>query len=149
MKGSKPKVSHLKSQSSRTLTCRLIEVLDTIESRHASRTCSNCGTSLFPVFGELIGGLCIRCRLKWRHSSANRRLLVNQEGWSEASKRSRSYEPNIEMFYFDEYYWCENCGAPSVFTAAQQKHEFEVKKKYIHRRRKLCDPCWLQQKGKA
>lgn len=118
-------------------------------SRHSSRTCSNCGTSLFPVLGALGRGLCIRCKLKWRHASAHRRRLANQEEWSEASKRSRSYEPNIEIFYFDEYYWCEHCGAPSVFTAAQQKHEFEVLKKYIHRHRKLCDPCWLQQRDRS
>lgn len=37
-----------------------------------------------------------------RHSSANRRMLTNREEWSEANKRSRSYTPNVEMFYIGQ-----------------------------------------------
>ncbi|WP_431256861.1 hypothetical protein ACQ86G_19460 [Roseateles chitinivorans] len=68
-------------------------------------------------------------------------MLADQSAWSESSKRSRSYEPDATIRYFDEFYWCERCDAPCVFTAAQQKHAYEVEKRYLFQTRKLCDGC--------
>jgi MinD superfamily P-loop ATPase len=68
-------------------------------------------------------------------------LLAHQQLWSEASKRSRSYEPNAEVHYYNRYYWCATCEAACVFTALEQQQVFEVEKRYIHTTRSLCDSC--------
>lgn len=64
------------------------------------------------------------------------------EQWSEDSKRSVAY-----MFapqpYRDKAYlcWRSGCRAPDVFTAAEQKHTFEVRKANISQQRSLCRAC--------
>ena len=62
------------------------------------------------------------------------------ECWSESSKRSVAY-----LFpprpYRDKAYTCWRCGAADVFTAAEQKCAFEVRKANISQARALCRAC--------
>jgi hypothetical protein len=64
------------------------------------------------------------------------------ECWSEDSKRSVAYE-FAPRPYRDKAYtcWRSACGAPDVFTAAEQKHAFEVRKANISQQRVLCRAC--------
>jgi Probable zinc-ribbon domain len=62
------------------------------------------------------------------------------ECWSEASKQSVAYEFSRET-YRDKAYLCWRCGARDVFTAADQKHAFEVRKVNITQERVLCGAC--------
>ena len=64
------------------------------------------------------------------------------EQWSEDSKRSVAYE-FAPRPYRDKAYtcWRSACGAPDVFTAAEQKHTFEVRKANISQQRALCRAC--------
>ncbi len=104
--------------------------------------CSNCKTAILSVTAAITGGLCIPRSRKRRHFSKEAVVLADQSLWSEASKRSRSYDQNGEAHYYDEYYWCEQCEAPCVFTAADQKQAYEVEKRYLHQTRKLCRKCY-------
>lgn len=103
--------------------------------------CRNCRAPILALTAAVTGGVCLPCAAKWRHSSKQASVLADQSAWSESSKRSRSYEPDATIRYFDEFYWCERCDAPCVFTAAQQKHAYEVEKRYLFQTRKLCDGC--------
>ncbi|WAC75523.1 zinc-ribbon domain containing protein [Roseateles sp. SL47] len=109
------------------------------------RSCRNCRLPTDSLLGRFIGswtgGLCLRCAAQWRHSAKDAPVLADTSLWSEASKRSRSYEPGTATHYFDEFYWCSHCRKPAVFTALQQKHAYEVEKRYLFQTRKLCDPC--------
>lgn len=67
-------------------------------------------------------------------------IKVDQAQWSEPSKRSYAYVARAPH-YADVVYRCLKCSANSVFTAAEQKHAFEVKKRYIWQRRILCIAC--------
>jgi hypothetical protein len=60
--------------------------------------------------------------------------------WSAQSQRSVSAAWTKD--YRDIEYKCCRCGAPSVFTAQDQKYTFEVKKAPIDQRRTLCENCW-------
>ena len=62
------------------------------------------------------------------------------ERWSEESKRSVAFEFPPRP-YRDKAYRCGRCGAPDVFTAADQKHAFEVRKANISQQRVLCGAC--------
>ncbi len=64
------------------------------------------------------------------------------EQWSEDSKRSVAYE-FAPRPYLDKAYlcWRSGCRAPDVFTAAEQKHAFEVRKANISQQRVLCRAC--------
>jgi hypothetical protein len=62
------------------------------------------------------------------------------EQWSEDSKRSVAYEFPPQP-YRDKAYRCWRCRAPDVFTAAEQKHTFEVRKVHIDQQRVLCRVC--------
>jgi hypothetical protein len=62
--------------------------------------------------------------------------------WSEESRRSVCIEWTTG--YRDIHYQCWHCKAAAVFTAAQQKHTFEVKKAHISQRRSLCEACWKE-----
>ena len=77
----------------------------------------------------------------------------NPDAWSAQSKRSRGYEPGVTGHYYDEYYWCRKCGAPAVFSAAEQKYRYEVLQRHICQTRILCNPCWKKsnknRRGKA
>lgn len=65
---------------------------------------------------------------------------IDRDQWSEASKRSYAYHYQ-RRHYEDIHYVCRRCGRRSVFTAADQKIAFEVKKHYIWQRRTLCGDC--------
>lgn len=65
---------------------------------------------------------------------------ADPEQWSEKSKQSIAYHYTRE--YTDIHYDCWRCKDPSVFSAQDQKHNFEVKKASIDQRRILCGSCW-------
>jgi hypothetical protein len=108
--------------------------------------CVHCGNDTAVLLSAFTRGHCLACALRRRHQSSRPGAVGCMDDWSEASRRSRSYAPGATVSYFDEYYWCSNCGAPSVFTAVDQKHAFEVEKRYFLQRRTLCDPCWRQRR---
>jgi hypothetical protein len=62
------------------------------------------------------------------------------EQWSEESKRSVAYE-FAPRPYRDKAYTCGRCRAPDVFTAAEQKYTFEVRKANVSQSRVLCRRC--------
>lgn len=74
--------------------------------------------------------------------------------WSEESKRSYfccGHTYSASDRYNDIHYTCRRCASPAVFTAADQKRSFEVKKNYIWQSRHLCPAChaqWVQLKAK-
>ena len=70
------------------------------------------------------------------------KVSADKEMWSESSKKSLSYELAND-FYENIPYRCYKCGEGDVFTAAEQKERFEVKKAYIWERRYLCNSCYI------
>jgi Probable zinc-ribbon domain len=60
--------------------------------------------------------------------------------WSEASQRTLSAIFIKE--YKDKVYRCWHCQMEAVFTAADQKYTYEVKKAPIDQQRILCQACW-------
>lgn len=60
--------------------------------------------------------------------------------WSEKSQRSISAA--FTSNYEDREYNCWSCRKPSVFTAADQKYTYEVRKAPIDQQRMLCNECW-------
>jgi hypothetical protein len=60
--------------------------------------------------------------------------------WSEASQRTLSVVFVKE--YRDKHYRCWHCQAEAVFTAADQKYTYEVRKAPIDQQRILCQACW-------
>jgi hypothetical protein len=68
------------------------------------------------------------------------------EHWSDESKRSVAYGFAIKP-YRDKTYLCWRCNAPDVFTAAEQKHTFEVRKANISQQRVLCQTCHREWVG--
>jgi Probable zinc-ribbon domain len=60
--------------------------------------------------------------------------------WSEKSQHSVSF--NWVKEYTDIAYNCWRCKSAAVFTAADQKYTYEVKKAPIDQRRILCTECW-------
>jgi hypothetical protein len=70
---------------------------------------------------------------------------------SDDSKRSVAHRFSLEP-YQDKAYLCWRCNAPDVFTAAEQKHTFEVRKANIWQRRVLCRAChseWVKLEQEA
>lgn len=86
------------------------------------------------------------CFLERPHDTAHSALKADPKKWSDASKRSRSYCETRVYYYYDYYFWCENCFAASVYRAEEQKHDCEVEQKSIFKTRRLCVSCWQQQK---
>ena len=80
------------------------------------------------------------CVLWRRHYAQHATAKANPENWSEASKRSHEYEAKPTS-YFDEYYWCKYCGAPSIFRGEDQKIEYEIRKTRIYWKPTLCSSC--------
>lgn len=70
----------------------------------------------------------------------------DSEQWSEDSKRSVAYGFAPQP-YRDKAYQCWRCRAPDVFTAAEQKHTFEVQKANISQQRVLCRACHRERVG--
>jgi hypothetical protein len=60
--------------------------------------------------------------------------------WSESSQRSVAAGWTTE--YTSRRYTCWHCRADAVFTAADQKYTYEVKKAPIDQQRILCESCW-------
>lgn len=79
--------------------------------------------------------------MKWPHSARGAGVVADQSRWSKASKRSRAYEPDNTVHYHDEFYWCERCEEPWVFTAVDQKQAYKVEKRYLYQTCKLFDAC--------
>ena len=73
-------------------------------------------------------------------------IPCDPESWSEDSKRSVAFELPPRP-YRDKAYRCWRCGAPDVFTAADQKHAFEVRKVHISHQRVLCRTCHRERVG--
>jgi hypothetical protein len=69
------------------------------------------------------------------------------EQWSDDSKRSVDYTHLPPRPYRDKAYLCWRCRAPDVFTAAEQKHTFEVRKAHIDQQRVLCRACHREWVG--
>lgn len=69
------------------------------------------------------------------------------ECWSDESKRSVAYWPLPAEPYRDKAYLCWRCRQPDVFTAAEQKHTFEVRKANISQQRVLCRACHREWVG--
>lgn len=73
------------------------------------------------------------------------------EQWSEDSKHSVAYEFTPTP-YRDKAYQCWRCLRQDVFTAAEQKHTFEVHKANVSQQRVLCRAChreWVILKQEA
>lgn len=104
-------------------------------------SCSNCRTPILSLKAALTGGRCLRCALHLRHFATDQPVAADTSLWSDASQRSRSYAPGVALDYFDEFYWCCDCGAAAVFTAAEQKRAYEVEKRYFLQTRKRCNAC--------
>ncbi|NHZ98150.1 hypothetical protein F2P46_20835 [Massilia sp. CCM 8734] len=60
--------------------------------------------------------------------------------WSEKSQGSVA--ASFRTHYTDRAYRCHTCRKDVVFTAAEQKIAYEVKKTHIAVRRVLCEACW-------
>ena len=109
--------------------------------------CQNCKAAIVQATASRTGGSCLPCFRKVPHYEKHASVLDDQEAWSEESRRSRSYSPGAEVSYYDAYYWCAKCAAACVFSAEQQKIEFEVKKRYIHTTRQYCELCHAASKS--
>ena len=105
-------------------------------------SCTNCGDATFRGFSAFSRGRCLLCALRWRHHASAPKVPANPLAWSASSQRSRSFSGEAGQSYTNEYYWCRRCGSAAVFTAEQQRDAYEVRKRSIHQRRVLCDPCW-------
>ena len=64
----------------------------------------------------------------------------NPECWSDESKQSVAYLFTPQP-YRDKAFLCWRCRNPDVFTAAEQKHTFEVRNANISQQRVLCRVC--------
>jgi Probable zinc-ribbon domain len=62
--------------------------------------------------------------------------------WSDKSQHSVSFHWVKE--YTDIAYNCRRCKKAAVFSAADQKYTYEVKKAPIDQRRILCTECWRE-----
>jgi hypothetical protein len=69
---------------------------------------------------------------------------VDAGQWSAAARRRLGYLP-APAFYQDRVFACRSCQCEAVFSAEQQKHEFEVKKAHYLRQRVLCPPCFARR----
>lgn len=86
-----------------------------------------------------------------RHQSKKQVAGVNDDSnavpanpslWSEKSRRSRCATSTTH--YRDFHYKCWHCKTDAVFTARQQKYNYEVKKVYVDQKRSLCEACWRE-----
>ncbi len=67
---------------------------------------------------------------------------VDTSQWSEESKRSLHYRSAPDV-YEDKLFACRKCGCQAVFTAEQQKREYEVKKANTLQQHVLCQTCFV------
>ncbi len=72
----------------------------------------------------------------------SKKVKADVSQWSAASKRSVIAE--YKKYYEDEVYDCLSCGKKQcVYSALDQKHDFEVRKRHIWATRTLCSDCWM------
>jgi len=69
---------------------------------------------------------------------------MDTRNWSAPSRRSLAAE-FAGTHYQDMPLRCRRCDSEFVFTAAQQRQAFEVRKAYIWQQRTLCAECWRQR----
>ena len=60
--------------------------------------------------------------------------------WSESSQQTLSAVFIKE--YKDKHYHCWHCRVEAVFSAADQKYTYEVRKASVDQQRILCEACW-------
>lgn len=72
------------------------------------------------------------------------KVALNTANWSTQSRRSLAAE-FAGTHYQDQPARCRRCDGEFVFTAAQQRQAFEVRKAYIWQQRTLCAACWQQR----
>lgn len=77
-------------------------------------------------------------------SERDTKIELNTRNWSEQSRRSLAAE-FAGTHYQDQPLRCRRCDREFVFTAAQQRQAFEVRKAYIWQHPILCAAC-LQQR---
>lgn len=70
------------------------------------------------------------------------KIPADPSQWSEKSQRSVAVDFTAD--YTDITYRCWHCQAESVFSAADQKYTYEVRKANINQQRLLCESCWRQ-----
>ena len=68
------------------------------------------------------------------------RVPVDASQWSPAGQRRLGYL-SPPRYYEDRVFACRSCQCESIFTAVQQKQEFEVKKAHPLRQHILCRSC--------
>ncbi len=69
-------------------------------------------------------------------------VVADPSQWSEQSQGSVS--AGWTHSYTDLIYRCRRCQAETLFSAADQKYTYEVKKAPIDQQRSLCQPCWSE-----
>ena len=69
---------------------------------------------------------------------------MNKNKWSESSKRSFSYSQSSATHYEDFGYLCVKCGCHCIFSAEDQKIEYEEHKRFIWQMKTLCANCQIQ-----
>jgi len=75
---------------------------------------------------------------------ASKSAPVDTSQWSEESKRALHYVSAPDV-YEDKVFACRKCGCKAVFTAEQQKREYEVKKATTLRQHVLCHTCFVER----
>ncbi|CUI05832.1 hypothetical protein BN2497_6441 [Janthinobacterium sp. CG23_2] len=63
--------------------------------------------------------------------------------WSDQSRQS--VKASFCTHYTDRAYRCHACGKAALFTAAEQKMAYEVRKTHIDVQRVLCEACWRER----
>jgi hypothetical protein len=71
-------------------------------------------------------------------------VTVDTSQWSELSQRKLGYL-SAPAVYEDLVFHCRRCKRADVFTAKQQKHEYEIKKAHTLRQRVLCGKCFQEK----
>ena len=69
-------------------------------------------------------------------------LKIDVQNLSQKSIDNSSISPlALKTYYQDIEFTCIGCGKNDIFTAAQQKHRYEVLKKIIHQKKVRCESC--------
>jgi hypothetical protein len=67
---------------------------------------------------------------------------INRDNWSRSSRRSFGGQYDDKATEYEAIaYVCRKCGTSTTYTATQQKHDYEVLKKYVWRVPSLCNVC--------
>lgn len=69
---------------------------------------------------------------------------MHKEKWSDSSQRSFAYAGWTMTHYEDFSYRCKKCSQISIFTAEEQKEEYEVKQRFFGLSKTLCAACTLR-----